>query len=415
MNKTIFTICLAVLALFASAQNYKVNFSGSGSSTSVGSVNVKNLDQGSSITLNGTDTLYLVGNMGVNNIKPAEPDIKLYPNPMTEESVFSFYAEQKGPVEISVYDLTGKIVLQHDAFLDCGFQVFKITGLKSGTYFINLRAESYSYIARLISISKSDHEVSIRYIGSKEQEAVKSNLKSTTTTVSMNYNDGERLLFKGISGNYSTIVTDIPTSDKTITFDFMPCTDSDGKKYTVVHIGTQVWMAQNLNTGSRISGVQWASNNGTVEKYCYSDQDSKCSIYGALYQWDELMAYSTTEGAQGICPAGWHVPSNGEWATLINSNGGSSSAGGSLMETGTAHWYGPNSLATNSTGFTGLPGGDKYVDGSFGNMLYDGYFWTSTGYDASNVMQTSLFHNSNLVGVNNFPKTGGLSLRCIKD
>jgi len=87
----------------------------------------------------------------------------------------------------------------------------------------------------------------------------------------------------------------------------------DGKNYATVQIGTQCWMAQNLNVGTRIDGTATQANNGTIEKYCYSDNDANCTTYGGLYQWDEMMQYTTTQGVQGICPTGWHLPVDAEW------------------------------------------------------------------------------------------------------
>ena len=101
-----------------------------------------------------------------------------------------------------------------------------------------------------------------------------------------------------------------------------PVVDRDGNKYSIVQIGLQCWLDRNMNVGTRINGATAQTNNGTIEKYCYSDTDANCTTNhpkrpdGGLYQWDEAMQYSTTEGAQGICPSGWHIPTDAEWHTL---------------------------------------------------------------------------------------------------
>jgi hypothetical protein len=102
----------------------------------------------------------------------------------------------------------------------------------------------------------------------------------------------------------------------------------DGKVYTTVYIGTQCWMKQNLNIGTRIAGAGNQTNNGTIEKYCYDDNESNCDYYGGLYQWNEMMQYTTTQGVKGICPKGWHLPTNNEWNVLSTFLGGS--AGGKM-------------------------------------------------------------------------------------
>ena len=101
-----------------------------------------------------------------------------------------------------------------------------------------------------------------------------------------------------------------------------PLTDSrDGQSYNTVQIANQCWMAQNLNVGSKINGSDEQSNNGTIEKYCYNNDAANCAVYGGLYQWDELMNYltssnATPSGRQGICPDGWHIPSEAEWCQV---------------------------------------------------------------------------------------------------
>ncbi|MBK7175282.1 MAG: hypothetical protein IPH84_19155 [Bacteroidales bacterium] len=97
-----------------------------------------------------------------------------------------------------------------------------------------------------------------------------------------------------------------------------PIIDSrDGKEYNTVLIDSQCWLAENLNIGTRINGSDNQTNNGVIQKYCMNDLESNCSIYGGLYQWDEMMNYTSSSsanpsGRQGICPEGWHIPSLNE-------------------------------------------------------------------------------------------------------
>ena len=92
--------------------------------------------------------------------------------------------------------------------------------------------------------------------------------------------------------------------------------ERDDQQYNTVLIDEHCWLAENLNYGTRIDGINDQINNSVAEKYCYDDLESNCDIMGALYQWNELMDYSTVEGSQGICPDGWHIPSDGEWIQL---------------------------------------------------------------------------------------------------
>ncbi|MEI6750760.1 MAG: FISUMP domain-containing protein [Bacteroidota bacterium] len=195
-----------------------------------------------------------------------------------------------------------------------------------------------------------------------------------------------------------------------------PYTDPrDSKVYASVQIGAQCWMKENLNVGTKIAGTVTQTNNNVLEKYCYDNLDANCGIYGGLYQWDEAMQYSSTPGGQGICPTGWHLPTDEEWTTLISYLGGIDVAGGKLKETGSAHWNDPNAGADNSSGFTALPGGARGTGGSFADLSDYGGWWSSSWSDASNAWHRGMI--SSLAGVlrYNYNKPIGFSARCLKD
>ncbi len=166
----------------------------------------------------------------------------------------------------------------------------------------------------------------------------------------------------------------------------MKLTDArDGLSYNTIKIGTQCWMAENLNTGLRIDSTVSQTNNGTIEKYCFHDNPDNCTIYGGMYAWNEVMQYSNTPGAMGICPSGWHIPDSTEFRTLTNFLGGegvTGLAGDKMKETGTAHWNSPNT-GTNESGFTarGAGWGDFYWDNSYWDLKENTQFWSSTQFD----------------------------------
>jgi len=191
-------------------------------------------------------------------------------------------------------------------------------------------------------------------------------------------------------------------------------TDIDGNTYTTVQIGIQCWMAENLNVGTMINGSNNQTDNGTIEKYCYDNNTANCDTYGGLYQWNEVMQYVTTAGTQGICPMGWHLPTDAEWTTLTNYVGGSDVAGGKMKEAGTSHWVSPNTGATNSSGFTGLPGGSRLTTGSFLNIGYKIDFWSSNGYGTSAWIRF-LFYDKAEAYRNTNQKATGCSVRCVRN
>jgi uncharacterized protein (TIGR02145 family) len=207
-----------------------------------------------------------------------------------------------------------------------------------------------------------------------------------------------------------------------------PYTDSrDSKVYNTVSIGSQCWFEENLDIGTRINGPTYQTNNATIEKYCYDDEPDSCDVYGGLYQWDEMMQYTTSEGTQGICPDGWHVPADSEWCTLEDfvdigtitcprGGLGGTDAGWNLRESGTAHWTSPNAGATNSSGFTALPGGRRVIFGDFDSINNWGNWWSSSQTSSSNARGRGIVYTSGQVNSSNSDKLSfGYSVRCIRD
>jgi uncharacterized protein (TIGR02145 family) len=184
--------------------------------------------------------------------------------------------------------------------------------------------------------------------------------------------------------------------------------DIEGNVYHIVTIGTQVWMAENLKTTRYSNGTSIplvtdnsAWGNLTTPGYCWYNNDEATykNTYGALYNW-----YTINTG--NLCPTGWHVPTDAEWTTLTTYLGGESVAGGKLKETGTAHWTSPNIGATNESGFTALPGGDRIYDGTFYTIGSYGWWWSEG--DARRLRDGNVFRS-------NSDKRDGFSVRCLRD
>ena len=231
--------------------------------------------------------------------------------------------------------------------------------------------------------------------------------------------------FTGTYGNsYTlrwTITTDCDsTYDQFGIYSYGSCgllTDTrDGKVYQTVKIDTMCWMAENLNYGTRIDGSVDQTDNSVAEKYCYDDDETNCDVYGGLYQWNEVMQYDTLLKVQGICPDGWHIPSNSEWQVLSNLVGGNSVSGGKMKEAGFEHWNQPNTGAVNSFGFTAIPGGNRYFNGgAFFSMGNTANFWTSSKSNSSNAWRRKIETGYAELYQSSFNKNYGFSLRCLKD
>jgi len=230
----------------------------------------------------------------------------------------------------------------------------------------------------------------------------------------------------------SSLWVEIADGTVTITPVIPFCDDSivdsrDGQFYTIVLIGGQCWMAENLNIGTMLIGTVNQSDNSTIEKYCYNNSTTYCDTYGGLYQWNEMMQYVTTEGTQGICPTGWHLPTDDEYKTLEMQLGMSQAEaddagyrgtdeGGKLKETGTTHWNSPNTGATNSSGFTGLPGGFREIIFiPFVQIGREANFWSSSDIGGPSAWFRSLFFFDSEVYRTNQPKERGYSVRCVRD
>jgi len=175
-------------------------------------------------------------------------------------------------------------------------------------------------------------------------------------------------------------------------------------------------MAENLNIGIRIDGVFDQIDNDIIEKYCYDNLNGYCDVYGGLYQWGEVMQYNLEEGAQGLCPNGWHVPTEIEWTILVDYLGGEPIAGGKMKDAITGLWIYPNTGATNESGFTGLPAGRRFNNEMFDSQGIYADFWSSTiTNDPSFTFGIILYYNSGYAAEWSQYIKLGIQLRCIKD
>ena len=177
----------------------------------------------------------------------------------------------------------------------------------------------------------------------------------------------------------------------------------DGQTYKTVTIGTQTWMAENLNYE-------------TENSYCYNDDPSNCSKYGRLYTW----VVATT-----VCPSGWHLPSYDEWNTLFTAVGGVqdedypyrwNGAGTVLKSTGGWDEYeGESGNGTDAFGFSALPAGSRGYYGGYGYEGYFAFFWSSTEYDSYDAYSMDLYYNYDHAGLLGNESAYGFSVRCLKD
>ena len=184
-----------------------------------------------------------------------------------------------------------------------------------------------------------------------------------------------------------------------------------------IQIGTQIWMSKNLGVAFYRNGdpipqvtdaTAWAGL--TTGAWCYYNNDpTQGTTYGKLYNW-----YAVND-PRGLAPQGWHIPSDAEWTTLETTLEGDAVAGGKMKEAGTPHWTSPNTGGTDNSGFTGLPGGYRFINGSFDFIGNYGFWWSSTENGIAGAWYRYL---SDIYGVarrNYYNKEFGFSVRCVRD
>ncbi len=449
MKRKLLFLFVSVLVLISTihAQDYQISFAGTGASTTVDSVKVENLTQCTSITISGSDILHLVASVGISELNSGTGNkIRIYPNPTTDFCLVDFEATTKGKATIGLYDIAGKKISQVQEFLTKGYHTYQISGINNGIYTLKVESEAYYYNSKIVSINEAHENTDIKQIETIPNiiipKGTTKSYESEKAIIVMQYNSGDLLKLTGKSGIFRTVVTLVPTNSQIVTFTFVLCTDADGNNYSVVRIGTQWWMAENLNAGTYVP-ITSPQVSGT--KFCQNyigENDTTCPM-GGLYEWANMMQGSAScngTGAppndkcdipvQGLCPTGWHVPSHYEWTTLernVGSNPGAfpydvttvsilgTDEGGNLKETCTSHWKSPNEGATNKSGFTALPGGSAW-QGVFDDFTLSGYWWSSTeSIPWYSAWVRGLNYSLTTIGRSEYFEESGFNIRCVKD
>jgi uncharacterized protein (TIGR02145 family) len=176
----------------------------------------------------------------------------------------------------------------------------------------------------------------------------------------------------------------------------------DNKVYPTLQLGSQCWMASNLNYGTMISASLHQRDNCITEKYCYNDLTGNCELGTANYQWDELMLYSETPGQQGLCPPAWHVPTEAEWNTLFANWNNNAFAGAPLKYSG-------------YSGFNALLSGVRHMNVQWDYQDEATFFWSSTPYGTLKAWAHGINNYDPSVAAYPASKANGFSVRCLKD
>jgi uncharacterized protein (TIGR02145 family) len=372
------------------------------------------------------DTLLYIGYstgypVGVGEINQENKQFHLfqnYPNPVNNQSEISMFLPGNGTVNLMITDVQGRLLITDNKYLDAGAHSFRFVPGGDNFYFLRVRWNGISQSIKILATGSTlGKGCMLDYFGSGNGE-------SPLKTASL-----KKSLVMQESG-----ILDSPYTNETYTFQFatnIPCPGTptityEGQVYNTIQIRSQCWLKENLNVGTMITNGN-QSNNGIIEKFCYAHQQDNCTIYGGLYQWDEMMQYTNTQGSQGICPSGWHIPTDEQWKVLEGAVDSQYGIGDQTWDASyfrgidagtnlkTTSGWNLNGNGTDLFGFSGLPGGCRSEPNYFENMGSSGYWRTSTEY--SDILEWSrrLYFDYLEMFRGHYQKELGFSVRCVRD
>jgi len=376
-------------------------------------------------TSDGSFTFDNISDVEVENQLPTGYSVyNNFPNPFNPKTRIYITLPNNGNVRITVFNILGQKVREEvERYFSAGTNYIdlELNGLPNGMYLANINLDGkYSVTKKLMLLYGSQHLNTGSGTSSFQLNAINSNISSIMDTKIDSIVVTSSLIAKkvftgltevvGVSLDLGNLVIDIPTTGT-------PCVGTPtvtyaGKLYNTVQIESQCWLKENLDIGYMIQGNLEPTHNSIIEKYCYNNDTSNCTKYGGLYQWNEAMQYVLTSGAKGICPSGWHIPTEVEFKTLssaVYNDVNALKAIGQGMESG---------AGTNTSGFSALLTGYHASD----NVSYFYYLgrntnlWSSTVYNSQYSYSAELYdHYDGYINVRYSYIKGGFSIRCLKD
>ncbi len=457
---TVFMITM-IIGAYAQQSNLTLTYTAdnNGQHLPLNSILIKNLTQGGDTTLYAPDTVlvldYFTGMEVVLGFSGNGFSLyQNYPNPMQGKTTIGLRLPESENILVTVSDIMGRVVVNQEFKLEQGNHSFTFYPGREILYVLTVHTDRQS---RNIKMFNSPSNVfgswycNLEYNGQQsdaEDYKLGNNLNNFVFTL------GDQLQFTSTSALGNRTIIDTPYDNQTYTFQYgsdgAPCpstptvTDTDGNVYNTVLIGDQCWMKENLRTtkyrnGTTIENPTGNSDwqNNTTGAYAWYENDiSWKDSYGALYNWHAV------NNTSGLCPTGWHVPSDAEWTQLVNymvaqgfpninvTNGAgnalkscqqvNSPLGGDCNTTEHPRWKeddwsGYNHHGFDEFGFSALPGGYRSTYGSFNVIGHNGGWWSSTEYPSTNAWGRGMGYSHGGVSRYGSNKTGGFSVRCLRD
>lgn len=360
--------------------------------------------------------------------------VKAYPNPVVDEASLKVVIPEEGKVDVIISSIHGRLIQAKSYHLSPGMHEFSFIPGGEAMYFISFSWQGHKRYLKLINASpQKGRESFLSYVGGNDQiEEMKSSARSDFFEFTL----GDQLLYVGYIDTLESGITDVPLESEIYTFQFaynIPCigtptVEYEGQVYETVQIFSQCWLKENLNVGQMITGDHDMEDNEIIERYCFLDFEDSCNVYGGLYQWDEMMQYTTQEGAKGICPDGWHIPTDEEWKVLEGASDSYYGIGHFVWDNNEFRGFDAgknlksksgwmeNGNGIDLFGFASLPAGNLNWNWTFTALHFSSSYWTSTDYfDPGWSTHHSFIYNQNTSSRYIYYKYIGFSVRCVKD
>jgi uncharacterized protein (TIGR02145 family) len=410
------------------------------------SILIENLTQGGDTTLYAPDTILVLDYFtGMEEVNAYSGNgfylFQNYPNPMTGKTTIGLRLPERDNVMVTVSDMMAREVVNHVVQLEQGSHFFTFYPGRERVYFLTVQAHDQIQTIKMFNdLSHSFGPGTFKLEYSGLQQTGGENYKSEKALNNFVFNMGDMLKFTSFTSLGERVITSTPAGDMTYYFHYTgePCpgmptvTDMDGNVYNTVQVGTQCWMRENLKTtsysnGTSIPNVTETSVWTTLSSGAYVWYDNTIGwkdIYGALYNW------FTTVDINGLCPTGWHVPSDDEWRVLTDFLGGIDAPHGnelkscrqedSPLEGGCStsehpRWSEASNWGTDDYGFSALPSGYRGYNGAFLSVGTNTHWWSSTDYQSTHAYGRNLYSTSGAMGEYGGNKKGGFAIRCLKD
>ncbi len=397
----------------------------------IDSISIENLTQGADTMLYAPDTILSLECITGVIDKPIENSnffiLQNYPNPFKDKTSLKICMNVEDNIRISIRDIMGREVAHFSDRLSTGKHNFTFYPASEKYYLLFAETNDHYQTIKMVNLNHERRTTcTLEYDGLISGfEYFKSQVDSTC----FGFNLGDQLRFIAFAKTSNTlsvsnIIIDSPITSQLYIFNFsegIPCPNIpfvtyENQVYTTVLIGDQCWFNENLNIGTKIDGITIMTDNDIIEKYCYDDLESNCDQFGGLYQWNELMEYSTIEGSQGICPDGWHVATDMEWFEMANYL--DPTVTNPYLQSWQGTDIGIQLLQGGTSGFEALLSGyRKWDSGEFNYLNEKGLYWTSTinPYNTVHSWYRLLEEDNPQIYKNGCDKSYGYAIRCIKD